>query len=110
MGEIELRVLRVQLKQELSKRSFRSFRRSLIFARIQEERLAYNLRCFQAFGYTFLQGHENGFAFVHPETAQAWQEAHQELDQISNPFSYASMLAQAVLTPPDDEAGPSESL
>ena len=57
----------------------------------------YNLRSFQAYGYTFLQGHENGFGLVHPETAQAWENAHQELGQVNNPFSYASMLAQAML-------------
>ena len=58
---------------------------------------AYNLRCFQAYGYSFLQGQMNGFALVHPETAQAWQQAHQELDQVANPFTYAAMLAQAAL-------------
>lgn len=50
-----------------------------------------------AYGYSWLQERENGFALVHPETAQSWQQAHHELGQVSNPFSYASMLAQAVL-------------
>ena len=58
----------------------------------------YNLRCFMSCGYQFLREQPgNGLALVDPETAQSWEQAYQEHDHIRNPFSYSTLLVQAVM-------------